>query len=67
MLDRRADKLGKTAEELRQVSASGNAIKRWVDASEVADVVTFIASPRASSISGEVIAASGGAGMGVFI
>jgi NAD(P)-dependent dehydrogenase (short-subunit alcohol dehydrogenase family) len=67
MLDRRADKLGKTVEELRQVSASGNAIKRWVDASEVADVVTFIASPRAASISGEVIAASGGAGMGVFI
>ncbi len=67
MLERRAEKLGKTVEELRQASASGNAIKRWVDASEVADVVTFIASPRAASISGEVIAASGGAGMGVFI
>jgi enoyl-[acyl-carrier-protein] reductase (NADH) len=44
-----------------------NAIGRWVAAEEVADVVTFIASPRSSSISGEVIAASGGAGLGVFI
>jgi len=67
MLERRAAKLGKTVAELRQASASGNAIKRWVDASEVADVVAFIASPRSGSISGEVIAASGGAGTGVFI
>ena len=67
MLERRAKEMGKTIEELRQISASGNAIKRWVDASEIADVVTFIASPRAGSISGEVVAASGGAGMGVFI
>ena len=67
MLERRAKEMGKTIEELRKISASGNAIKRWVDASEVADVVTFIASPRAGSISGEVVAASGGAGMGVFI
>ncbi|MBW2267442.1 MAG: SDR family NAD(P)-dependent oxidoreductase [Deltaproteobacteria bacterium] len=67
MLERRAEELGKSVEELRQLSASGNAIKRWVDASEIADVVTFIASPRAGSISGEVIPASGGAGMGIFI
>jgi NAD(P)-dependent dehydrogenase (short-subunit alcohol dehydrogenase family) len=67
MLARRAKQLGKTVEELRKISASGNAIKRWVDAEEIADVVTFIASPRSGSISGEVIAASGGAGMGVFI
>ncbi len=67
MLERRAKEMGKTIEELLQISASGNAIKRWVDASEIADVVTFIASPRAGSISGEVVAASGGAGMGVFI
>jgi NAD(P)-dependent dehydrogenase (short-subunit alcohol dehydrogenase family) len=67
MLERRAKQLGKTVEELRQVSARGNAIKRWVDANEVADVVAFLASPRAGSISGEVIAASGGAGTGIFI
>lgn len=67
MLTRRSATLGKPLEALRQETSSMNAIGRWVDASEVADVVTFLASPRASSISGEVVAASGGAGMAVFI
>lgn len=67
MLTRRSATLGKPLETLRQETSSMNAIGRWVDASEVADVVTFLASPRASSISGEVVAASGGAGMAVFI
>lgn len=67
MLTRRSARLGKSLDTLRQETSSTNAIGRWVDASEVADVVTFLASPRASSISGEVVAASGGAGMGVFI
>ncbi|MEZ4331429.1 MAG: SDR family oxidoreductase [Myxococcota bacterium] len=67
MLARRARSLGKTLDGLREETSSMNAIGRWVDAGEVADVVTFVASPRAGSISGEVIAASGGAGMGVFI
>ncbi|MAG33066.1 MAG: hypothetical protein CL908_19480 [Deltaproteobacteria bacterium] len=66
MLERRAHSLGRDVDELRSQAARGNAIGRWVDAREVADVVTFIASPRAASISGEVIAASGGAGMAVF-
>lgn len=67
MLARRAERLGKTLDTLREETSSMNAIGRWVDAGEVADVVTFLASPRAASISGEVIAATGGAGMGVFI
>lgn len=66
MIKRRAEAAGKDPAELFRQSASGNAIQRWVESSEVADVVTFIASPRSASISGEVIAASGGAGMGVF-
>lgn len=66
MIDRRAEATGRDPAELRKLAASGNAIGRWVESSEVADVVTFVASPRAASISGEVIAASGGAGMGVF-
>ena len=67
MLTRRSALLGKPLDTLRQETSSTNAIGRWVDADEVADVVTFIASPRSASISGEVIAASGGAGMGLFI
>ena len=37
-----------------------NAIRRIVDASEVADVVAFLASPRSSSITGDAIACGGG-------
>lgn len=67
MLTRRGALLGKTIDTMREETSSMNAIGRWVDASEVADVVAFLASPRSASISGEVIAASGGAGMAVFL
>lgn len=67
MLARRSTLLGRSVDTLRAETSSTNAIGRWVNAEEVADVVTFIASPRSSGVSGEVIAASGGAGLGVFI
>jgi NAD(P)-dependent dehydrogenase (short-subunit alcohol dehydrogenase family) len=38
-----------------------NLIGRWVDARDIAYVVTFLASPRAAAINGDVIAAGGGA------
>jgi len=38
-----------------------NSIRRLVDASEVADVVAFLASPRSVAITGDAIAAGGGA------
>ena len=37
-----------------------NSIRRVVDASEVADVVAFLASPRSIAITGDAIAAGGG-------
>lgn len=37
-----------------------NSIRRVVDATEVADVVTFLASPRSIAITGDAIAAGGG-------
>ena len=37
-----------------------NLIGRWVDAREIAHVVTFLASPKAVAINGDVIAAGGG-------
>jgi NAD(P)-dependent dehydrogenase (short-subunit alcohol dehydrogenase family) len=40
--------------------AAGNAIGRAVDASEVADVVAFLASPRSVSITGDAVAVGGG-------
>ncbi|TCJ96977.1 SDR family NAD(P)-dependent oxidoreductase [Nocardia alba] len=37
-----------------------NSLRRIIDASEVADVVTFLASPRSIAITGDAIAAGGG-------
>lgn len=37
-----------------------NLVGRWIDARDIAYVVTFLASPRAAAINGDVIAAGGG-------
>ena len=46
------------AEYEKQIA--GNAIGRVVDATEVADVIAFLASPRSVSITGDAVAAGGG-------
>jgi NAD(P)-dependent dehydrogenase (short-subunit alcohol dehydrogenase family) len=43
-------------------SPRGNAICRMVDAAEIASVAVFLASDRAWAVSGELVAATGGAG-----
>jgi NAD(P)-dependent dehydrogenase (short-subunit alcohol dehydrogenase family) len=47
-------------------SPRGNAICRMVDASEVADVATFLASDKSWAICGELVVATGGAGKSVY-
>jgi hypothetical protein len=47
-------------------SPRGNATYRMVDAAEVAFVAIFLASDKAWAVSGELVAASGGAGRTVF-
>ena len=47
-------------------SPRGNAICRMVDAAEVAFVAVFLASEKAWAVSGELVAASGGAGRSVY-
>src|SRR3954451_3894926 len=37
-----------------------NLVGRWIDAADIANVVTFLASPKAVAINGDVIAAGGG-------
>jgi NAD(P)-dependent dehydrogenase (short-subunit alcohol dehydrogenase family) len=37
-----------------------NLVGRWIDARDIAYVVTFLASPKAAAINGDVIAAGGG-------
>jgi NAD(P)-dependent dehydrogenase (short-subunit alcohol dehydrogenase family) len=48
------------SEEEAESGLARNSIRRLVDASEVADVVAFLASPRSSSITGDAIACGGG-------
>ncbi|HSW06612.1 SDR family NAD(P)-dependent oxidoreductase [Aquabacterium sp.] len=40
--------------------ASGNSIQQWVDASDVAQVVAFLCSPKSRAINGDAIAVGGG-------
>ncbi len=48
-----------------ELPAPENAVRRHIDAREVAYVVTFLASPKAVSITGDSIAVGGGAGRGI--
>jgi NAD(P)-dependent dehydrogenase (short-subunit alcohol dehydrogenase family) len=59
-LARMAQAQGRTPEEVEASLAAGVAIGRVVDASEVADVIAFLASPRSVAITGDAIAAGGG-------
>ena len=52
---------GVSEDVVLQRMAEGNSIRHLVDASEVANVVTFLASPKSIAINGEALAAGGGA------
>jgi NAD(P)-dependent dehydrogenase (short-subunit alcohol dehydrogenase family) len=52
---------GVSEEELLARMAGANSIRHLVDASEVAHVVAFLASPKSIAINGDAIAAGGGA------
>lgn len=57
---RRASAEGATAAEIEAKLAGANVINRLITAAEIADVVTFLASPKSVAINGDVIAAGGG-------
>ncbi len=56
----RAAAQGLSEGQIERQMAQGNSIQHLVDASEVADVVVFLCSPRSVAITGDVIAAGGG-------
>ena len=58
----RAESEGVTPGEIEAQMAGGNSVRRIIDAREIAYVVAFLASPRAIAITGDAIAAGGGAG-----
>jgi NAD(P)-dependent dehydrogenase (short-subunit alcohol dehydrogenase family) len=66
MYTERARREGVTVEEVEQRIAQNIAIRRIVDAKEVGYVVAFLASPKATAITGEVIAAGGGSQRAVY-
>ena len=66
MYEEQARQQGISVEEVEARVAANNATNRIVDASELAYVVAFLASPRSIAISGEVIAAGGGSGQAVY-
>lgn len=66
MLEERAHRQGVTREDVEKDAAKNVAIRRAIHPTELGYVVTFLASPKAESITGEVIAAGGGAMGAVF-
>ncbi|WP_039827781.1 SDR family NAD(P)-dependent oxidoreductase [Nocardia testacea] len=54
-----AEKSGRAIAEL-EAEIARNTLRRVIDASEVADVVTFLASPRSIAITGDAVAVGGG-------
>ncbi len=66
MMNERAQRQGTTLEAIEQASAQNVAIRRIIDPKELGYVVAFLASPKAECITGEVIAAGGGAPGAVF-
>ncbi|MDA1257639.1 MAG: SDR family oxidoreductase, partial [Chloroflexi bacterium] len=60
-----AAKEGVSEETIEQRMANANSIKHFVDAREIAYVVTFLASPRSIAINGDAVAAGGGLGTAI--
>ncbi len=61
----RATRQGISPEEAEKRMVN-NLVGRWIDATDIANVVTFLASPKSVAINGDVIAAGGGAPGSIF-
>jgi NAD(P)-dependent dehydrogenase (short-subunit alcohol dehydrogenase family) len=61
----RAEATGRTEFEVLAEMAEANSIRRLIDATEIAHVVTFLASPKSVAIHGDAIAAGGGPGRAI--
>jgi enoyl-[acyl-carrier-protein] reductase (NADH) len=63
VLEQQALARGITVEQARADFAEGSPLKRLVDAGDVADTVTYLASARAAAITGDDINVSAGLAM----
>lgn len=66
VIEGRAALRGISPEEVLRELTEGNSVRRLIDASEVADIVAFLASPRSGAINGDAIACGGGAGRAIY-
>lgn len=66
LIDKRAEGEGKTPEALQAEMDATFPLGRMADPEELGDVICFVASPRASYISGSIITVDGASTMGVF-
>lgn len=57
----RAERTGTTVEEAAAALGASTSIGRLVTAAEVADVITFLASPRSAAMTGDAVVVGGGA------
>ena len=62
----RAETTGRSEAEIEKQMAEANVIRRFVDAEDIASVVTFLASPRSVAITGDAVAAGGGAPRAIY-
>ncbi len=65
MIEARARAEGISVDEAEQQMADGNSVRRIIDASDIAHVVAFLASPKSVAIHGDSIAAGGGVGKAI--
>jgi NAD(P)-dependent dehydrogenase (short-subunit alcohol dehydrogenase family) len=50
---------GRPAAEIKDEYTRQTSLRRWIDASEIADMATFLASDKARHVSGQIIAVDG--------
>ena len=58
----RAEERGVPVETILDEMASANSVRKLIDATEIAYIAAFVASPKAVAINGDAIAAGGGVG-----
>ncbi|RLT43896.1 MAG: SDR family oxidoreductase, partial [Chloroflexi bacterium] len=62
----RAQSTGRTEAEVEQQMNEGNVVRKLIDAKDIAAVVAFLASPLSIAITGDAIAAGGGAPRSIY-
>ncbi len=65
VISARADREGRSEAEIEAQMSENNSVHRIIDASDIANIVVFLASPLSVAITGDAIAAGGGVGRAI--